>query len=59
MQAIGGTRRIAQGPKGTTTIVPLSMYSVPPTDELALEDFEMFAIDRQQGVCTIQPRNGD
>ena len=51
MQAIGGsTRRINAGSKGQTMAVPLSMYSVPPTEDLALEDFEMYAIDRQQGL---------
>ena len=50
MQAIGGSRRVHNVAKGTTEAVPLSMYSIPPIDELALEDFEMYAIDRQQGV---------
>ena len=51
MQAIGGTRRTSNvtAKVGATSRIPLSMYNIPPVEDVALEDFEMFAIDRQQG----------
>jgi len=56
MQAIGGTRRTSNvtAKVGATSRIPLSMYNIPPVEDVALEDFEMFAIDRQQVLKQVE-----
>ena len=52
MKAIGGQRQAIKDPHGGMLMrgVPMSMYESPPMDEVSLEEFELSAIDRQQGV---------
>jgi len=54
MLAIGGSRRVETARKGNVTLVPLSLYDTPPTEEVPLEDFELFAIDRQQVLRQVE-----
>lgn len=56
MHGIGGTKKRADvGLKARgARAVQLSMYDTPPLEDVPLEDFELFAIDRQQVLRQVE-----
>lgn len=48
-------RRAAAAPLAGPAPGPLSMYAAPPVEEVTLEDFEGFAIDRLRGAAPSLP----